>query len=100
MAIIVRRTYLPKPGTGGKLLKLVREAADEMGKAGFPKPRVFKAWHGGHGTVFTDQEWESVLKYEESRDAVRRTSGITSVFDGIYPLLAKTHDTQILEVVG
>lgn len=98
--IVVRRTYLPKPGTGGKLLKLVREAADEMGKAGFPQPRVFKGWHGGHGTVFTDQEWESVVMYEESRDTVRRTSTITSVFDGIYPLLAQTHDTQILEVVG
>ena len=99
MTIIVRRTYLPKPGTGGELLKLVREAADEMAKAGFPKPRVFRAWHGGHGTVYTDQEWDSVLKYEESRDAVRRTSGITSVFAGIYPLLAQTHDTQIIEAV-
>ena len=97
--IVVRRTYLPKPGTGGKLLKLVNDAAEEMGKAGYPRPRIFKAWHGAHGTVFTDQEWESVLKYEESRDAVRRTQSITSVFDGIYPLLAQTHDTQVLEVV-
>ncbi len=97
--IIVRRTYVPKPGSGGKLLGLVREAADEMAKAGFPRPRVFKAWHGGHGTVFTDQEWKSVVKYEESRDAVRGTASITSVFDGIYPLLAETHDTQILEAV-
>ena len=99
MTIIVRRTYLPKPGTGGKLLSLVRQAADEMEKAGFPKPRIFKAWHGAHGTLYTDQEWESVLKYEASRDAVRRTSGITSVFDGIYPLLSQTHDTQIIEAV-
>lgn len=99
MTVVVRRTYVPKPGSGGKLLGLVWQAADEMGKAGFPQPRVFKAWHGGHGTVFTDQEWESVIKYEESRDAVRRTSSITSVFDGIYPLLARTHDTQIIEVV-
>ncbi len=97
--IVVRRTYLPKAGSGGKLLKLVREAADEMQKAGFPRPQVFKAWHGGHGTLFTDQRWESVVQYEESRDAVRRTETITSVFDGIYPLLAQTHNTQILEVV-
>lgn len=97
--IVVRRTYRPKAGTGGKLLKLVREAADEMENAGFPRPRVYKGWHGGHGTVFTDQEWESVLKYEESRDAVRKTKAITSVFDSIYPLLAETHDTQVLEVV-
>jgi hypothetical protein len=95
--IIVRRTYLPKPGTGGKLLKLVVEAAGEMEKAGFPKPRVSKSWHGGHGTVFTDQEWPSIAAYETSRDAVRRTKGITTVFDQIYPLLAQTHDTQILE---
>ena len=88
------------PGTGGKLLKLVSEAADEMANAGFPRPRVLKAWHGGHGTVFTDQEWESVPQYEESRDAVRNTKAITSVFNGIYPLLAETHDTQILEVAG
>ena len=99
MTIIVRRTYLPKPGSGGKLLGFVREAAEEMGKAGFPKPRVARGWHGGHGTVFTDQEWESVVKYEQSRDAVRRTSSITSVFESIYPLLAQTHDTQILEIV-
>ncbi|MDA1296974.1 MAG: hypothetical protein O3B04_03095 [Chloroflexi bacterium] len=100
MTIVVRRTYLPKPGTGGKLLRLVNQAAAEMAKAGFPEPRIFRAWHGGHGTVFTDQEWESVAKYEESREAVRRTSGITSIFDDIYPLLAQTHDTQILEVVS
>ena len=70
-----------------------------MENAGFPRPRVFKAWHGGHGTVFTDQGWESVVKYEESRDAVRRTESIPSVFSGIYPLLAQTHDTQLLELV-
>ena len=98
--IIVRRTYIPRPGSGGKLLALVREAADEMEKAGFPRPQVSRGWHGGHGTVFTDQQWESVIAYEQSRDAVRRTSTITSVFDGIYPLLAQTHDTQILEIVG
>lgn len=97
--IVVRRTYLPKPGTGGKLLKLVREAAGEMADAGFPRPRVFKAWHGGHGTVFTDQEWDSIAAYEQSRDAVRGTSAITSMFENIYPLLAETHDTQILEAV-
>ena len=100
MAIVVRRTYLPLPGKGGSMLKLVKQAADEMANAGFPRPRVYKAWHGGHGTVFTDQEWESVIDYENSRDAVRKTSGITSVFDQIYPLLAKTHDTQIIEVVS
>lgn len=97
--IIVRRTYIPKPGTGGKLLRLVQEAAVQMAGAGFPGPRVARAWHGGHGTVFTDQEWESIVKYEESRDAVRRTKAITEVFEQIYPLLASTHDTQILELV-
>ena len=90
---------MPKPGSGGKLLKLVREAADEMANAGFPRPKVYKGWHGGHGTVFTDQQWDSVQNYEESRNAVRRTEAITTVFDGIYPLLASTHDTQVLEAV-
>ena len=97
--IIVRRTYLPKPGTGGEMLKLVRQAAEEMAKAGFPRPQVARGWHGSHGTVFTDQQWKSIADYEASRDAVRRTKAITSVFEHIYPQLAQTHDTQILEVV-
>jgi hypothetical protein len=97
--IVVRRTYVPRPGAGGKLLRLVSQAAQAMTEAGFPGPRVSRAWHGAHGTVFTDQEWESVTAYEESRDAVRRTKAITTVFEEIYPLLAQTHDTQILEVV-
>ena len=43
--IAVRRTYLPKPGTGGKLAELVKEACDAMQNAGFNRPTVYKAWH-------------------------------------------------------
>ena len=95
--IVVRRTYIPKPGQGGKLLALVQKAAHAMGEAGYRKPHVYRAWHGAHGTVYTDQQWESITDYEESRSAVRKNSDITSVFEQIYPLLAETHDTQILE---
>ena len=98
--IAVRRTYVPRPGSGGKLVALVTEASDAMVEAGFPRPTVYCAWHGGHGTVFTEQHWESISAYEESRGAVRRTGQITAVFERIYPLLAKTHDTQVLVISG
>ena len=98
--IAVRRTYIPRPGSGGKLLALRKEASDAMAEAGFPRPTVYRAWHGGHGSVFTEQHWESVTAYEESRGAVRLTGQITAVFDKIYPLLAQTHDTQLLEIMG
>ena len=97
--IIVRRTYVPRPGSGGKLLALVREAGAAMDGAGFSRPRVLRGWHGAHGTIYTEQPWDSITDYEASRDAVRRTKAITSVFEQIYPLLAETHDTQVLELV-
>ena len=95
--IIVRRTYVPRPGQGGKLLALVRQASQAMADAGFKKPRVYRAWHGAHGTLYTEQEWDSIAAYESSRDAVRRTIAITSTFEQIYPLLEATHDTEVLE---
>lgn len=96
--IAVRRTYLPKPGTGGKLATLVKEAGEAMQAAGFNKPTVYRGWHGSHGRLQTEQRWDSIADYEASRGVVRQTPGITSVFDQIYPLLAETHITEIFEI--
>ncbi|MCH7906941.1 MAG: hypothetical protein IIC92_05900 [Chloroflexi bacterium] len=94
--IVVRRTYVPRPGSGGKLLALVRQASDEMANAGFGKPRMLRTAFGDHGTLITEQRWESLAEYDASRDRVRATSAITEVFDRIYPLLAATHNTEVL----
>lgn len=94
--IVVRRTYVPKAGAGGRLLALVRRASDEMGNAGFERSRVFRTHTGYHGTLVVDQEWESFETYEASRGVVRETKAITSIFDDIYPLLQTTHHTEIL----
>jgi hypothetical protein len=96
--IAVRRTYLPKPGTGGKLVALVKEASTAMEAAGFRKPTVYRGWHGAHGILQTEQLWDSIADYEASRSAVRKTPGITMIFDQIYPLLAETHNTEIFEI--
>jgi hypothetical protein len=96
--IAVRRTYLPKPGTGGKLAALVREASGAMKAAGYRKPTVYRGWHGSHGMLQTEQLWDSIADYEASRSAVRNTPGITTIFDQIYPLLAETHTTDIFEI--
>lgn len=97
--IAVRRTYLPKPGTGGKLAALVSQAGEAMEAAGFREPTVYKGWHGSHGVLQTEQLWESIADYEASRKAVRMTPEITSIFDQIYPLLAETHITEIFEII-
>lgn len=94
--IVVRRTYVPRPGAGGKLLALVRQSSDEMANAGFSRSRIFRTHTGYHGTLVVDQEWESFETYEAARSVVRETQAITSVFDEIYPLLQTTHHTEIL----
>ena len=97
--IAVRRTYLPKPGKGGKLATLITEAGKAMETAGYSKPKTYKAWHGPHGMLQTEQIWESISDYESSRSSVRNTPRITSIFEKIYPLLADTHKTEIFEIV-
>ncbi len=94
--IVVRRTYVPRPGTGGNLLALVRQANDAMADSGFGRARIFRTHTGYHGTLIVDQEWESFETYEAARSVVRETPAITSVFDEIYPLLQTTHHTEIL----
>ncbi len=97
--IIIRRTYTPKAGEGGKMLALIKESGVAMKAAGFDQPRVLRGWAGDHGVIYTEQRWKSITDYEASRDAVRKTAAITSVFDRIYPTLAKTHHTEIFEEV-
>ena len=97
--IAVRRTYLPKAGTGGNLASLINEAGEAMEAAGFRKPTLYRGWHGAHGLLQTEQLWNSIADYEASRSAVRNTPGITSVFDQIYPLLDGTHNTEIFQIV-
>ena len=94
--ILVRRTYIPKAGAGGNLISLVKQAGVAIEKAGLPKLIISRAWHGKHGSIYTDQQWGSLSDYEESRKIVRNTKSITAIFKQIYPLLAETHDTQIL----
>ncbi|MBT3942851.1 MAG: hypothetical protein HOC77_06305 [Chloroflexi bacterium] len=94
--IVVRRTYVPNPGTGGTLLRLVKQASAEMENAGFARPRILRTAFGDHGTLITEQPWDSLADYDDSRDRVRATPGITQVFDQIYPLLAATHNTEVL----
>ena len=67
-----------------------------MANAGFGKPRMLRTAFGDHGTLITEQRWESLAEYDASRDRVRATSAITEVFDRIYPLLAATHNTEVL----
>ena len=95
--IVVRRTYMPRAGQGGQLLRLVRQASNAMADAGFGRGRIYRTHTGYHGTLVVDQEWESIDAYEESRTQVRATEAITTVFDQIYPLLQTTHHTEILE---
>lgn len=97
--IVVRRTYIPKPGQGGALLARVRDASAAIKEAGYKPPTIYRGWHGDHGALFTEQPWDSIAEYESSRAAVRQNESITSVFSEIYPLLAKTHNTEILEQV-
>ena len=98
--IMVRRVYMPKPGEGGKLLRVVRQIKEETVNAGFPPLTIYTQTHGPHGMVVTEQEWESLEAYEESRDGVRQTPAITGTFGEAYPLLAETHVTEIYRQVG
>lgn len=95
--IIVRRTYVPKAGEGGKMLALLKEAGAAMRAAGFEQPRLLRGWQGDHGVIYTEQRWKGILEYEASREAVRKTPAITAVFDRIYPTLARIHSTEVLE---
>ncbi len=97
--IMVRRTYTPKPGEGGKLLRVIRQIKPATEEAGFPKLILFRQALGAHGTLITEQRWPSMADYEKSRDALRQTKSITDLFEQVYPLLASTHVTELFDEI-
>ena len=82
--IIVMRTYIPKAGKGGSLMRLVKSVAETFDKNNFPTTEILRASHGLHGKIQTIQRWDSHDDYMDSRDKVRATKEITSLFDEIY----------------
>ena len=97
--IMVRRVYTPKPGEGGKLLGIIKQIRPATAEAGFPPLTIYRQSHGAHGTLVTEQKWESAADYEKSRDMVRQTKSITQLFEQVYPLLAATHMTDLYDEV-
>lgn len=97
--IMIRRTYTPKPGEGGRLLRIVRQIGPATEEAGFPALTIYRQALGAHGTLVTEQVWPSMADYEKSRDALRRTESITKLFEQVYPLLATTHVTEMFDVI-
>lgn len=97
--IMVRRTYTPKPGAGGKLLGVVRQIKPATEEAGFPPITIFRQALGPHGTLVTEQKWPSMADYENSRNLLRQTSSVTQLFEQVYPLLASTHVTELYDEI-
>jgi len=98
--IMVRRTYTPKPGEGGKLLRVIRQIKPATEEAGFPALTIYRQALGAHGTLVSEQTWPSMAEYEKSRDALRQTESITSLFEQVYPLLASTHVTEMFDEIA
>ena len=97
--IIVRRMYVPNPGEGTTLLKFIKQVNIAFEMNGLPKLNISKTYSGYHGTIITDQLWDSIFEYEKSRDKVRSIKEITSIFKKIYGILDSTHHTEILSLV-
>ncbi len=95
----VRRVYTPRPGDGGKLLKVLKQVQAATEAAGFPPLALLRRALGPHGTLVTVQRWPSLGVYDESRERVRQTVSITQLFQQVYPLLAVTHETELYEEV-
>lgn len=97
--IIVRRTYMPKPGDGGKLLRVIRQLKPATEEAGFPPIAIYRQVAGPHGMLVTVQRWPSLAEYEKSRETLRQTEKVTKLFEQVYPLLASTHLTEFYEEI-
>ncbi len=96
--IIVKRTYTPKPGASG-LTDLLKSVSGQNIENKMPKLSIFRKFLGSHGVIVTVQEWNSMEEYHQSRSIVRSIESSTGLFKKIYPLLEKTHETEILEAV-
>ena len=79
---------MPKPGEGGKLLRIVRQIRAETANAGFPPLTIYTQTHGPHGMVVTEQQWESLAAYESSRDQFTRRR--KQILDGATASTART----------
>ena len=97
--ILVRRVYTPRPGEGGKLLRVIKQLQPATKEAGFPALTVYRQTLGPHGTLVTEQKWPSMADYEKSREMVRQTTKITQIFEQAYPLLASTHVTELYDEI-
>ena len=96
--IIVKRTYTPKAGASG-LTELLKSVNEQNIKNSIPQLKSYRRFLGSHGVIVTNQEWDSLNTYNQSRDVVRKIESSTGLFKKIYPLLEKTHETEILEEV-
>ena len=81
------------------MVGLLKAVSQKTIEAGLPEVKVYRKFLGLHGIIETTQERESIEVYNNSRNMVRQTTEITSVFDQIYPFLDSTHVTEILESV-
>ena len=97
--ILVRRVYTPKPGEGGKLLRALKQLQPATPEAGFPPLTIYRLSFGPHGTLATEQKWQSLADYDKSREMVRQTKNITQIFEQVYPLLASTHITELYDEI-
>ena len=96
--IVVRRTYIPRPG-GGSLVEHLKDVNKASVEAGLPPLTIQRKVLGLHGTMVTDQRWPSIMAYEESREKVRQIRSITEIFERIYPVLASAHETELYQIV-
>ena len=49
--IIVMRTYIPKAGKGGSLMRLIKKVAEAFENNNFPNTEILRASHGLHGKI-------------------------------------------------
>lgn len=97
--VVVRRTYIPKPGGGSELINHLKDVSSATVQAGFPPLIIHRKLLGLHGTVVTDQRWTSMDEYQQSRGMVTQNGSITDVFKRIYPCLSSTHETELYEIM-
>ena len=96
---VVRRIYTPRPGKGGKLLRILKEAQAATVEGGFPPVALSRRVFGPHGTIVSIQRWPSIAEYERSRADFCQTESITQFFARAFPLLAATHETELYEEI-
>jgi len=81
--IIVRESFIAKPGMASKLARLMKEAADLIGD----KSRVMTDLTGAFNKVVMETEFENVgefekrmQKYKENQEVRNKMAGYTEMF--------------------